>query len=184
MSNTLTTRAEKESLVALEKVIERGKKSFVEVGAALAEIRDSKLYRQGFKTFAEYCDKRWGWKANYCHKLIEAADTVAKLPPEKCTIVHNESQARALAAVPEPERAAVLEKAAESGPVTAASIKAAAVEVMEPEPEPEDTTHIQTADEEIGEWTSEEDNHFALIRSMRKQHTPMWCKEAASILLA
>ena len=35
-------------LAALEQTIERGLQTFVEVGTALLEIRDSRLYRQAF----------------------------------------------------------------------------------------------------------------------------------------
>jgi hypothetical protein len=41
-------------------VIERGRRTFVEVGLALLEIRGRGLFRElGFSTFTEYCRKRW-----------------------------------------------------------------------------------------------------------------------------
>ena len=48
-------------LAELEKTIARGKKTFVEVGLALAEIRDLRLYKLEYGGFEEYCRKKWGW---------------------------------------------------------------------------------------------------------------------------
>ncbi|HEX6762895.1 MAG TPA: hypothetical protein VF094_08855 [Gaiellaceae bacterium] len=44
-------------LAELEHVVEQGLQTFVEVGLALAEIRDGRLYRATHSTFAEYCDQ-------------------------------------------------------------------------------------------------------------------------------
>jgi hypothetical protein len=53
-------------LAELERVIERGLQSFVEVGKALADIRDGKLYRcQGDATFEDYCQQRWGFSRGW-----------------------------------------------------------------------------------------------------------------------
>lgn len=42
-----------------EAIIERGLKSFYEVGSALLRIRERRSYRDKFKTFEEYCRVRW-----------------------------------------------------------------------------------------------------------------------------
>ena len=47
-------------LEELEKTIARGKKTFVEVGLALAEIRDLRLYKREYGGFEEYCREKWG----------------------------------------------------------------------------------------------------------------------------
>lgn len=54
------TTTESSKLCQLESTIEAGLKTFVEVGSALMEIRDSRLYRQEFGTFEDYCRERWG----------------------------------------------------------------------------------------------------------------------------
>ena len=84
---------------ASNQTIEAGRKTFVEVGLALAEIRDSRLYRSDHATFEEYCDKKWHWKRAYCYQLIEGAAVVKALPPEMSTVVDNQRQARELAKV-------------------------------------------------------------------------------------
>lgn len=124
-------------LADLEAVIHAGIASFVEVGDALLEIRDSKLYRVSFSTFEEYTRKRWGFTHQRASQLMTAAGVVAALP-ESATTVANEAQARALAPVLRvrgPEvAAAVLAEAIEAtnGHVTAAAITAIATEEEPP----------------------------------------------------
>ena len=38
----------------------KGRRAFVDAGNALAEIKQSKLYRASFKTFDDYCREKWG----------------------------------------------------------------------------------------------------------------------------
>src|SRR5262245_60804584 len=48
-------------LTKYEAIIERGKKTFVEVGLALCSIKDKRLYRQTHTNFQSYCVQRWGF---------------------------------------------------------------------------------------------------------------------------
>jgi hypothetical protein len=112
----------------LEETIEAGQKTFLEVGAALLEIRDKRLYRGDFETFEEYCQTKWNFGRNYSNKLIEAVKVVSDLPVNLGTIVTTETQARELAKVPKKQRAKVIQAASENGtkPVTAKKIADAA----------------------------------------------------------
>jgi len=113
-------------LAELETVIERGQRTFVEVGKALAEIRDSRLYKEEFGTFEDYCREKWGWTRVRAYQLIDAAGVAESLPESVKHVLQNDRQAGELSRV-EPElRVEVLDRAAESGPVTAASIREAA----------------------------------------------------------
>jgi hypothetical protein len=67
-------------LEQLEEIIGRGRQSFVEVGEALARIRDEKLYLEKYSTFAEYCERRWSFKKTYAYDLIAASGEALKLP--------------------------------------------------------------------------------------------------------
>jgi hypothetical protein len=88
--------ATEQSLAELEAVIERGLKSFVEVGTALWKIRDQHRYReQGHATFEEYCDKRWKMSRFYAHRVIDASEVAANLLPMG-NIPQTERQAREL----------------------------------------------------------------------------------------
>ena len=121
---------ESKRLIELESVIERGQKTFLEVGDALTEIRDSRIYRSDYGTFDEYCKIKWGWQRQRAYELISAALTVNELPAKCNQLITREGQARALAAVPAEKRVEVVEKAAAAGPVTAKSITEAAKEVV------------------------------------------------------
>lgn len=80
----------RERLRECEAVIERGMASFIEVGNALAEIRDSRLYLDTNATFEDYCRDRWGMSRPYAYNLIDAASVSAMAD------IENERQARAL----------------------------------------------------------------------------------------
>lgn len=140
------THQETESLEQCEALIERGMKTFVQVGEALAAIRDSRLYRSTHPTFEAYCKERWGFSRIQAHRLIEASETVTALPMgNKIT---SERQARELAKVEPERRQQVVKQATEStgGKLTAKAITEAArptVEYENPdivdEPEPEES---------------------------------------------
>lgn len=154
---TLITGDERRKLQSLESVVARGQKAFVEVGCALAEIRNSKLYRADFKTFEDYCREKWGWEKRHAYRLIEAAD-VAKT----CPVGHeltNERQARELAKVEPAARAEVLEIAAEAGPVTADAIRQASEEYQAkqvvgsvPQPKLDPDKAVKQAAENLRRW--------------------------------
>lgn len=63
-------------LAVLEEQIQRGLQSFYEAGVALCEIRDSKLYRNHWATFEDYCLERWRMSKIHAHRLMNASQTV------------------------------------------------------------------------------------------------------------
>jgi ParB family chromosome partitioning protein len=100
--STITAR-----LAELETVIERGMQTFLEVGNALMEIRDQRLYRETHATFEAYCRERWGWTRQHANRQIQAARMAEVLEPMG-PIPENERQARAiLESLPPEERAQV-----------------------------------------------------------------------------
>jgi hypothetical protein len=60
-------------LVELELVVEQGLATFVDVGNALLEIRDSRLYRGSHDTFEDYLEGRWSMSRQRGYQLIDAA---------------------------------------------------------------------------------------------------------------
>ena len=119
-------------LIELEKIIAAGQHTFIEVGIALAEIRDSRLYKSDHKTFEEYCIRKWGWTKQHCYRLIECAP-IAKSNPQVTSI----NQARELAKVPKAKRESVIKTAVAKSKsagrkMTSKDIRTAA----SPEPEP------------------------------------------------
>jgi hypothetical protein len=120
----ITLQRDDQRLSELEKVITRGKKTFVEVGLALAEIRDLRLYRREYSGFEEYCRKKWGWEKRYTNYVIAGAEAVTSLPEKLGTIVPTEAAARELAKVEPTQRAGVVQAIVDQGKaVTAKEIK-------------------------------------------------------------
>ena len=74
MNNTLEviTLEESQRLVALEKTICAGEKQWLDVGLALTEIRDRRLYRAVAATFKDYCKCVWNWSDQRAYQLIAA----------------------------------------------------------------------------------------------------------------
>lgn len=117
-----------------EAVIERGMKTFVDVGNALLEIRESRLYRAQFGTFEDYCRERWGMKQSQSYRLIDAAKVINNLEssPIGELLPATESQARPLANLEPAEQREVWAKVIDTTPpgkITAAVVLAAAREI-------------------------------------------------------
>jgi flagellar motility protein MotE (MotC chaperone) len=136
------TIIEQNNLAELESTIERNLHAFYEVGFALMQIRDNKLYRESFTTFEAYCKEKWGMERNYANKLIQASAVVDNLG----TIVPtptNEAQARPLTHLEPDQQREAYQKAVETAPegkVTAKHIEETVREMkgeMPEEPEEE-----------------------------------------------
>jgi SAM-dependent methyltransferase len=101
------TEAERKTLLGRlrddEKVIEDGLSTFIEVGWALMRIRDGKSYRaldgidgEGYKTFEDYCQRRWDISRERGRQLINATDVTAALPTNVGIKPRREAQVREL----------------------------------------------------------------------------------------
>ncbi len=93
------TRPEKTAFAKHEATIERGLQTFVEVGQALAEIRDRRLYRQSHATFEAYCNERWGRGRRWANQLV-CASVAAVHVGKHVSQTPNARQAMALAKAP------------------------------------------------------------------------------------
>jgi len=136
---TSLSRQESAQLYDYEKAIERGLDTFVEVGQALASIRDGRLYRYRYRTFEDYVRERWKMSVRHAHRLVEGAEIAANLlppppAPDNSSKVtnwsppRNESQVRPLQGLPASGQQAVWQeavKAAPAGQVTAREVKQA-----------------------------------------------------------
>lgn len=125
------------ALASCEQRIERGLKTFIDVGQALAEIRDSRLYKGTHATFEDYCQQRWGFSRQRAQQFTAAAELATTIVDTGLPSPTNEGQARALAAVPDEDRADVWREVVESGSKpTAAAIRKAAEARAPKTPEP------------------------------------------------
>lgn len=126
MKELITTR-----LTELETVIEHGLQTFVDVGTALMEIRDSRLYRDSHGTFEEYCRERWGLKRQRAYELIDAARIAGSLSEISDKAPVRESHVAPLASLPADTQREVWQRAVETAPngkVTAKHVEKTVVE--------------------------------------------------------
>lgn len=106
-------------LLGFERIIERGLQTFVEVGQALIEIRDRRLYKLSHQTFEDYCQERWGLARRTAYQYIEASEVVANIEQNVRNCAHlpaNEAQARPLVSLPPEQQVEVWQKAVETAP--------------------------------------------------------------------
>ncbi len=108
-----TVRVEHSRLEALERVIERTQRSFYDVGKALEEIRDRRLYRRTHRTFEAYCRDVWDMSRTYAYQLMRAAAVVDNVRTISDIVPSNERQARLLARLPADEQRAVWKEVVE-----------------------------------------------------------------------
>ena len=101
-------------LLALEAVIAEGWNSFVQVGLALARIRDKELFRNEYESFPAYYRAKWQLEHSYVYYLIPAAQLYSELATTPgVPKPEHESQLRPLLGVPKESAAGAWKYAAE-----------------------------------------------------------------------
>ena len=112
-------------LSKLEKAIDKSRRSFYELGCALKEIRNNRLYRIPlFNSFEEYTKKRWAIGKSHAYRLIEACNVIDSLSPIGDVLPENESQVRPLVSLTPLERESIWRQFLDSGlELTAANIR-------------------------------------------------------------
>ncbi|MCC3409501.1 MAG: hypothetical protein JGK17_28900 [Microcoleus sp. PH2017_10_PVI_O_A] len=107
---------ERVRLQELESIVEHGLQTFYEVGKALDEIREQKLYRESHKSFETYCRDKWGIARQTAHRFIAAAQVIENLTPIGVKIPTKENQVRPLAGLPRELQLEIWQEALESSP--------------------------------------------------------------------
>lgn len=125
MNEIALTHDEQADLAQLEAVIERGMNTFIEVGNALADIQERKLYRDEYGTFEDYCRTKWGFSRQRAYQLTAAAEAVTTMVDMGLPAPTSERQTRELIRIPEPERVDVWRETVErtGGQPTAAAVR-------------------------------------------------------------
>lgn len=131
---TLTV-TELDRLTILEGQIGAGIAAFIMVGNALAEVRDSRLYRAEHAKFEDYLKTRWNLSRPRAYELMSAAEVVSGMSDTPELTPKNARRAVALAAAPAADRPAVMVKVMAAGRPTGAAITAEVV-ARRPAPRP------------------------------------------------
>jgi SAM-dependent methyltransferase len=130
------------SLAEDEAIIESGLSTFRDTGYALMRIRDGKKYRnlaEQYKTFEDYCKRRWDMSLARGKQLLTAADVASALATNVAIPPKREAQVRELTPLrddPDALQAAwagAVELANGEQP-TALQVREAVSNVREPEP--------------------------------------------------
>jgi hypothetical protein len=80
------------SLAELGGIVEQGKRTFLEVGAALSEIRERELYKP--KAWTEYLRERFGFSRQHAHRLIRAKEFADASPMGDKPVTDREARKR------------------------------------------------------------------------------------------
>jgi hypothetical protein len=108
--------AERKRLQELESIVEHGLQIFYEVGKALDEIREEKLYRETHKSFEAYCLDNWGIGRRTADRFISAARVVENLRPIGLKFPTKENQVRPLTGLPRELQLEIWQEALELSP--------------------------------------------------------------------
>ncbi len=68
------------NLADLEQVVQEGLRTYQEVGSALDEIKERKLYKPQYKNFKTYLEQRWQISRAHAYRLMNAVK-VAEMSP-------------------------------------------------------------------------------------------------------
>ncbi len=132
-TSTALSPQEQTQLLRCEQVLERGLKTFFEVGTALRSIREGRLYRATHRDFASYCCERWGFCRCHAWRVMGAAQRLQMLPVNgSVPLPTNEFQIRpflALEADAFPNAWALAVRKARNGRVTSALARALVAEL-------------------------------------------------------
>lgn len=117
MSTEMITVTERSRLVELELIIDQNLQSLERIRDALFEIRDQRLYREGYGTFAAYVETRFGKSVGHVYRQIAAAATSERInhvAPEHNGKLTTERQLRVLSGLDDDEVKETLTMATET----------------------------------------------------------------------
>jgi hypothetical protein len=121
-----------------EAVIEKSMNSFYEMGIALREVRDGRLYKEEFSDFEDYCESKWGMTKRYVNYQISASSVLDNLGTIVPILPKTESQVRPLTKIEDPEKQQqawqeVINESSESHePITAKKVEHVVQKYCEP----------------------------------------------------
>ncbi|SFC95458.1 hypothetical protein SAMN05421780_11421 [Flexibacter flexilis DSM 6793] len=173
--NVLSTQ-ESNRLLDLEAVIEKNKQAFLEVGAALLEIQEKRLYREGYNTFEEYISEKHGIGRSTAYQYIAAVEVREQLIESGVTdLPQNEAQYRQLSNISSAHRSEVWQEATDTAQVTGRKVTAKSVSAIADKRKPPKQCSL------VEDVTAEEVPQQATLYidvPMQKVETPQPVREA------
>ena len=165
-----------ERLLQLEMLIARNQEQFYNIGSALKEIRDKRLYKQAlFDTFEAYVRTRWEMGRAHAYRLIKFYEVIHNLSPIGDILPANESQVRPLAQLEPVEQQRAWKEFLHSGvELTALNIKKFIdAQRTKPKNEPDLTHRITT------EYLASVKAMLEQVRAARHDHWQNTSRQAA-----
>ena len=104
----------KRNIVTIKRGMEEIDTKTVEVGVALLEIQDRKLYRFSGLTFAEFVDKEFNRSREWAYKIIKGQKALLSLPEGKRDSVKSQRAKETLADIPEGKRESAVDTAGDN----------------------------------------------------------------------
>jgi hypothetical protein len=130
---------------------------FVQVGKALLEIREKKLFRGKYKNFIEFCEEEFNIAKTRAYELAGAAEIMRDFSAvaEFSTVPTNERQMRPLTALKEPEQRKVAWQKALSlagdKPVVESDVRKAVAEVKGGG-KPKEVADVANSEDQASAW--------------------------------
>lgn len=146
MESLALAKNEESRLCELESIIQRNLNSFYEIGMALMEVRDNRLYRAEYDTFEQYCRERWQFGKRVAYQYIESVKVIENVRHGAQTNIEpvNERQTRPLAKLPAKEQREVWQEAVETAPdgkVTAKHVESVVAKTLNKERPPAEESY-------------------------------------------
>lgn len=127
--------AESTALAGYKQTITNGLKTFYDVGRALTEIRDNKLYRGTHKTFESFCQDEWDMERRHAYRLIAGAEVLENVSRGTQIPKVTERAVRPLTALPPARQRKAWAKLDKSKSITVTAVVQAVAKVQ-PLPSP------------------------------------------------
>lgn len=102
IENTTLSISEKATYDRCMAVIRKNQKAMIESLDALVEIHDSRLYRENYSTFDEFCRAELGISRRHAYRMIDATNVLKNVSPGTQILPTTEKQLRSLTSL-EPE---------------------------------------------------------------------------------
>lgn len=171
------TGMQQDRLTHLENIIAGNQRRFYEIGKALKEIRDSRLYKLTFyTTFEAYIRARWDIGRSQAYRLINAYSVVGNLSPIGDILPGNETQTRPLMQLDPTEQRKIWKEFLNTGKsINARNIK----QFIDERKEKKKSKSVDRSDQISNEYMNAVQEMLTQIRLAQNDHWQKTSRQAA-----